>query len=94
MHIRIFNAENLYRYWTHIYIYLISNKAVQTVTFVKTAYKSLIPTVLILAIVSLIFEMLPEYESKILGIPTLILIIILNSFELFRQSKKPAFRGA
>ena len=66
----------------------------QTVTFVKTAYKSLIPTVLILAIVSLIFEMLPEYESKILGIPTLILIIILNSFELFRQSKKPAFRGA
>ena len=45
--------------------------------FIKTTYIILLYIVLGLAVIALVAELLPEMESKVIVIPTLVLLIIL-----------------
>lgn len=53
----------------------------------KNIYLAVLTSVLILTVMSLIFELLPEYEAKTFVIPTLISIIVLISFNIIRWSR-------
>ena len=56
--------------------------------FIRKAYPASLVFVLALAMIGLILELLPKIEAEIVVVPTLILIIVLSSFELFNRNKR------
>jgi hypothetical protein len=56
--------------------------------FIKTTYIILLYVVLGLATIALVAELLPEMESKIIVIPTLVLMIVLSVLGLGLWKRK------
>jgi hypothetical protein len=51
-------------------------------------FKSLLWSVIVLASMALIFELLPEVEAKIFVIPVLLLIIAIGIIDLWRLKRE------
>jgi hypothetical protein len=51
-------------------------------------FKSLLCSVIVLASMALIFELLPEVEAKIFVIPVLLLIIAIGIIDLWRLKRE------
>ena len=51
-------------------------------------FKTLLWTVMVLASIALIFELLPEVEAKMFVIPVLLLIITIGIIDLWRLKRE------
>jgi hypothetical protein len=51
-------------------------------------FKTLLWTVIVLASIALIFELLPEVEAKMFVIPVLLLIIAIGIIDLWRLKRE------
>lgn len=51
-------------------------------------YKTLLWSVIVLASMALVFELLPEIEAKLFVIPVLLLIIAIGIIELWRLKRE------
>jgi len=51
-------------------------------------FKTLLCSVIVLASVALLFEVLPEMEAKLLVIPVLLLIIAIGVIDLWRLKRE------
>jgi hypothetical protein len=55
---------------------------------IQKTYSMLLFIVIILSVIALSAELLPEMEAKIIVIPTLILMIILCVFQIYERYNK------
>jgi hypothetical protein len=55
---------------------------------IQKTYSMLLFIVIILSVIALSAELLPEMEAKIIVIPTLILMIILCVFQIYEKYNK------